>query len=275
MRILIEFFFFESVDEVVYLEEEEVDIVDIDESGTNQWKRLRCDICDRAFSSVAERNNHIEDHFKSIECPNCKRSFIGDRAYSFHVTSGKCKENVDLDRFKCCLCNEKVFDSLDMLNDHLLTEHNCIITEDQISCELCNRTFGKLKYLRKHVRELHDNATPFDCGTCGKKFKRKANLLEHELIHQGKYLAKCKTCGLSYRTKSALKLHERTHTGEKPYKCDICNQKSYAYNTDLKRHKRSIHGIFNGTTYPCTLCSKVYYEPKLLKNHMNKSHKDS
>lgn len=61
----------------------------------------------------------------------------------------------------------------------------------------------------------------------------------------------------------------------RPYKCDICNEKSYAYNTDLKRHKRSVHGIFNGSTYPCAHCSKVYYERKLLKNHINKSHKNS
>lgn len=231
-----------------------------------------CDICDRVFTCVADRNSHIEDHFKSIQCPNCKRTFLGDRAYGFHISSGKCKAAVNLDRFRCSLCNEKVFDSVEALNSHLYTEHKCVITEDRIGCEICDRTFGKLKYLRKHIRELHDNATPFDCETCGKRFNRKANLLEHELIHQGKYLAECKTCGKFYRTLSALKLHERTHTGEKPYKCDICNQKSYAYNTDLKRHKRAAHGIVS-SSYPCTFCSKIFYEPKLLKNHTLRVHK--
>lgn len=187
---------------------------DIDDS-TVSWQPLSCDICDRKFPSVAERNAHIEDHFKTIECRNCLRNFVGDRAYEFHISTGKCKEAVDLDRFRCNLCNEKVFDSLDVLNKHLHTEHKCVITEDQISCELCSRTFAKLKYLRKHIRELHENATPFNCKTCDKKFNRKANLLEHELIHQGKYLATCKTCGNSYRTMSALKLHQRTHTGER------------------------------------------------------------
>lgn len=51
-----------------------------------------CDVCsdERTFDSF----------FKSIECPNeCSRTFIGDRAYEYHISTGKCKEAVDLDRF--------------------------------------------------------------------------------------------------------------------------------------------------------------------------------
>lgn len=244
------------------------------ENGTNSSMIVSCDICDREFNTIAERNHHIEEHFKQIECPICLRTFIGDRAFEFHTSTGKCKgAKINLELFRCSLCNEKVFDSMDTLNNHMRSEHDCSINAERLSCERCNRTFGKMKYLRKHIRELHDMATPFDCKTCGKRFNRKANLMEHELIHQGKYLADCKTCGKSYRTTSALRLHERTHTGEKPYKCDLCNEKSYAYNTDLKRHKRSVHGIL-GTPHPCTQCEKIFYEPKLLRKHTAKAHKN-
>lgn len=200
------------------------------------------------------------------------RSFIGDRAFEYHLTAGKCKDSVDKDRFSCSVCNIKVFDSIDALNNHLLNEHNCTMSEERLCCELCNRTFAKLKYLKKHIREVHEKSNPFVCGICDKVFNRKANLDEHQLIHDGKYLAKCDTCGKSYRTPSALKLHKRTHTGEKPYVCDICSEKSYAYNTDLKRHKRAAHGIL-GNPFPCELCQKIFYEPKLLKNHLRKVHK--
>lgn len=261
------------------MDEEEEENTEDDEIGElivddTKSTMINCDICDREFTTIDERNQHIEEHFKQIECPTCDRIFIGDRAFEFHTTAGKCKKLKTKKLFRCSLCNEKVFDSMDILNNHVRTEHKCSIDEERITCEQCNRTFGKMKYLRKHVRELHEMATPFSCNECGKKFNRKANLLEHELIHQGKYLATCKTCEKSFRTSSALRLHVRTHTGSKPYKCDICNEKAYAYNTDLKRHKRAAHGIL-GTPHPCTMCEKVFYEPKLLRNHTAKAHKKS
>lgn len=168
------------------------------------------------------------------------------------------------------VCNAKVFDSQEALNAHLESEHHCIVGTESL-CILCDRTFAKLKYLKKHVTEVHEKLTQYSCDICKKEFNRKANLTEHLLIHENKYLANCETCGKSFRTPSALKLHIRTHTKEKPYNCDICGVKSYAYNTDLKRHKRSVHGIL-GKPFPCDECEKVFYEPKLLKNHMKRSH---
>lgn len=241
------------------------------EDETNASTTVRCDICDREFDGIQERNEHIEEHFKQIECQSCSRTFVGDRAYAFHTSTGKCKNaKGQSGLFRCSLCNEKVFDSKEALDVHMRDVHKCSYIGERLKCEQCDVTFGKVKYLRKHIREVHEMATPFHCSVCGKKFNRKANLIEHELIHDGKYLADCQTCGKSYRTASALKLHERTHTGEKPYACELCD-KTYAYNTDLKRHKRSAHGIL-GTPYPCTMCSKTFYEPKLLRKHAERVH---
>lgn len=240
-------------------------------SDANGTKQLTCDICEKTFTDKTERNKHIEEHFNAIDCPNCGKTFIGDRAFEYHIAT-KCK--VDSSRFQCLICNDKLFDSIEALNKHLEGKHKCFFNDNRWQCSQCQKWFAKFKYLRKHILELHDKATQFSCDVCGKEFNRKSNLIEHNLIHDGKYLADCEVCGKSYRTKSALRLHIRSHTGEKPYVCDICNEKSYAYNTDLKRHKRSAHGIV-GTPHPCTMCEKVYYEPKLLKTHMKKFHKSS
>lgn len=233
--------------------------------------QFQCDICDSHFDTKHERNIHIEDHFKRYECPNCTRSFVGDRAFEYHTRSGKCKTAVAQTLFRCNLCNEKVFKSESALKLHENSVHGCAIDTNRITCEQCQRKFAQLRYLRKHIYEVHRKLTQFNCSVCLKVFNRKSNLTEHMLIHEQKYLAPCSICQKSFRTKSALRLHERTHTGEKPYKCDICLEKAYAYNTDLKRHKRQAHGIL-GNPHPCQECYQVFYEPKLLRKHCKKSH---
>lgn len=242
--------------------------------ASDQQQKLhlfQCDICDSRFDTKEDRNVHIEDHFKRYECPNCTRSFVGDRAFEYHTRSGKCKTVVAQTLFRCNLCNEKVFKSEAALKVHENDIHGCAIEANRITCKQCQRTFAQLRYLRKHEYEVHRKLTQFNCGICNKVFNRRSNLTEHMLIHEHKYLAPCSVCKKSFRTKSALRLHERTHTGEKPYKCDICLEKAYAYNTDLKRHKRQAHGIL-GTPHPCLECHQVFYEPKLLRKHCKKCH---
>lgn len=73
----------------------------------------------------------------------------------------------------------------------------------------------------------------------------------------------------SMKKYSKLSLKFQIHTGEKPYKCieENCDR-AYAYQTDLKRHRRSVHGIIT-KTFPCPICSKVFYENKFLTKHLN------
>lgn len=196
---------------------------------------------------------------------------MGDRAFEYHTRNGKCKIIVTQTLFRCNLCNEKVFKSASALKVHENTVHGCVIEQDCIRCQQCQRTFAQLRYLRKHIYEVHRKSTQFNCSVCRKVFNRRSNLTEHMLIHEQKYLAPCDICKKSFRTKSALRLHKRMHTGEKPYKCDICMEKAFAYNTDLKRHKRQAHGIV-GTPHPCLICDQVFYEPKLLRRHTTRCH---
>ena len=51
-----------------------------------------------------------------------------------------------------------------------------------MKCLVCQKTFGKKKYLKQHL--LTHNERKFQCSKCPKKFARKANRNHHENHHE-------------------------------------------------------------------------------------------
>lgn len=292
----------EMVESIEYIEpeEEERKEVFLEIQCINEIE-YSCDICSKKFTSRDERNTHIGDHFKTYTCNTCGEKFVGDRQFEHHRLSNKCvalTKQPNSITYECFLCHKNTFFSKRSLKLHFNRFHKEKKNLDNGAniCEYCQKSFANVYIMKSHISEIHLKKQQFKCKECGKAFNRLSNLQWHELIHQNQLPCKCKVCGKSFRTLSGLNLHKRTHTGlyssccsalssgfyhifscfffrtgEKPYKCDICNAKSYAYNTDLKRHKRSAHGIYD-KVFNCTKCSKVFYEPKFLRKHMQKVH---
>lgn len=234
-----------------------------------------CDICHKKFETREDRNAHIDDHFKTYKCTTCGETLVGDRQFEHHRLSNKCvtKTKIESITYECFLCHKGNFFTIRSLKIHFNRLHNSRKQKDNAAnvCQYCNKRFANIYILKSHINQIHLECQRFVCEDCGKVFNRQSNLQWHQLIHQNQLPCECKICGKSFRTLSGLNLHKRTHTGEKPYKCDICNNKSYAYNTDLKRHKRSAHGIID-KVFNCEKCQKVFYEPKFLRKHMQKIH---
>lgn len=50
----------------------------------------------------------------------------------------------------------------------------------QFACEVCNKTFGLEKNLRKHLKNYHSDRIPsFKCTICKTRFKTAFNLRTH------------------------------------------------------------------------------------------------
>lgn len=246
-----------------------------------QCDGYECDICSKKFLTRNERNEHINDHFRIYECRNCGQKFVGDRQYRHHTQNRHCirvKEAVvpaavdGVTIYECYICHKSNIFSLRSLKVHINRLHSIEPKpKQQYSCTICHRMFANIYIMRYHMAEIHTKSNQFQCTTCNKQFNRMYHLKLHRLIHENKMPCKCQFCGKSFRTISGVNSHLRTHTGEKPHKCDICNEKAYSHNTDLKRHKRSVHGIID-KMFPCDTCEKIFYEPKFLRRHIEKIH---
>ncbi|XP_069611446.1 zinc finger protein ZFP2-like isoform X2 [Ranitomeya imitator] len=104
----------------------------------------------------------------------------------------------------------------------------------------------------------------FPCSECGKQFKRKTNLIKHEMSHRSENPFSCPECGKCFRQKSQLFKHQRRHKGEKPYSCSEC-EKCFCQKSDLLVHQRSHTGE---KPFSCSECDKRFIQKSSLVKHL-------
>ncbi|XP_077186215.1 uncharacterized protein LOC143833875 [Paroedura picta] len=120
-------------------------------------------------------------------------------------------------------------------------------------CPDCGKCFRCKAELTEHQR-LHVGEKPFACPDCGKSFCRKNVLVAHQRIHTGEKPFNCQYCGKNFNQRSHLTAHERTHSQEKPFTCPDCGQ-SFSRRTGLVAHQR----IHTGEKpYDCPDCGKSF-----------------
>ncbi|XP_055903023.1 zinc finger protein 629 isoform X3 [Eupeodes corollae] len=120
-------------------------------------------------------------------------------------------------------------------------------------CTTCGKDFKQKSTLLQHER-IHTDARPYPCTECGKRFRQQSHLTQHLRIHANEKPFSCAYCPRSFRQRAILNQHIRIHSGEKPYACPECG-KHFRQKAILNQHVRthqdvSPHLIFKNGPHP-------------------------
>ena len=111
------------------------------------------------------------------------------------------------------------------------------------------------------------------CDNCGKSFKSKVALQNHQKIHQKMSERRkfyCKLCGRCLMSSSSLAAHQRKCAQEatevKAIKCAHCTEFASASPKQMLEHLYSLHKHLLGGKF-CELCGKNFKRSDTLKKH--------
>ncbi|KAH1010231.1 hypothetical protein HUJ05_004557 [Dendroctonus ponderosae] len=132
--------------------------------------------------------------------------------------------------------------------------------------------------LKKASNGLNGELRLFKCLTCGKDFKQKSTLLQHERIHTDSRPYGCPECGKRFRQQSHLTQHLRIHANEKPYACVYC-ERTFRQRAILNQHLRihsdvSPHLVFKNGINPTLWPQDVPFPPDEGKEEVTSTYGD-
>ncbi|XP_055620673.1 zinc finger protein 699-like [Toxorhynchites rutilus septentrionalis] len=131
-----------------------------------------CQICDKRFrvSSCLAIHRRTHESIRPFVCPHCKKRFKVQSAYNHHLKTHSTER-----QYKCPFC-PKAFKTAVQLGGHKKSHTK------PFSCSECNRPFGSLYAVRKHmqVHQRVDNKLSYSCDMCGANYARISALRDHQ-----------------------------------------------------------------------------------------------
>lgn len=147
---------------------------------SSQLKAFPCLLCDKSFDIDSELTRHVSLMHNpavrhAVECPFCDKPFSDRGQVRRHMTLVHREERT----FACETCG-KTFKLKYMLQRHQQT-HSQSQRDDQ-QCSVCGkRGFRDGSTLKRHMSS-HLDTRPHACVLCGKTFKQRSHLLQHQSI---------------------------------------------------------------------------------------------
>lgn len=178
-------------------------------------------------------------------------------------------ENEKLYEFKCHICSLE-FPKMQMLSTHCRSHSP--ETLPKVLCPWCGVALNSWKrcmaHKSKHIRETDD----FICRLCNVSYKKKSAYDKHLTIKHGPGAVRfiCSQCGKEFKERNILKNHEKIHLPDElklKHPCIYCGKK-FVNGHCLKIHIARVHEKV--ALHTCELCGKGCITKSDLKWHMVK-----
>ncbi|KAK7119743.1 hypothetical protein R3I94_021541 [Phoxinus phoxinus] len=174
-------------------------------------------------------------------------------------------------------CLQLYIESSDEMSQKAIQSH-----QNTFICKICRKMFSTKGSLQRHTL-VHQNQTPFCCGSCGSRFKSKFHLKEHEKLHAERRAEDrseepldsqishveillqpdCVNVDTNPRHSPKLSFSDQG-PGKYPFYCKICDR-PFKRQKSMKSHMLLHQGDRN---YPCKFCGRRFYKSWHLSEHL-------
>ena len=178
-----------------------------------------CSFCLQMSTSSSARQTHEsvvhKKETQKLKCDKCDKTYSSKNALSYHIRS----HQVAVERPSCHICG-KQFSCERSLTMHNSTIHEEASQKTYFDCEDCGKSFSMEKTMKRHQREKHfgtklnldfiegfNSPAIYNCQHCDMNFKRKSHLTRHtSSVHSEKKFV-CHHCDKKYARKDILDRH--------------------------------------------------------------------
>lgn len=180
------------------------------DSSTEICRKLfHCPHCRKSYPSIFEFNTHltgVHPAQKPFRCQICLEPFNKKAYLKRHFDSAHSRKEVN----KCSVCAKYIKDKSN-LRKHMQV-HTGRVPQKQFKCDLCNnKRYMSLDRLNNHKIVCTGEKTLKFCDMCTKVFDNSRSLNSHKKVHAREL--KCENCGEQLRSLDQLNNHRNTCIG--------------------------------------------------------------